>query len=463
MPVAEALAVERRLHVQEADPEGDARSLERLAEWLERYSPVVGVEEGPDPQSLLIDITGCAAYFREEDRLLQRAAGELKGQRFSARLAMADTAGAAWGLARFAQTPCRAAPGKTEWALRPLPVAALRLPEETLRALAGLGVERVGQLMDLPRSDLPARFGGAVLRRLDQALGLLPEVIVPHRPAPEVFAVYPFEYATERLDELSRVIDRLAEDVHSLLQSRNRGARRVECRLYHETAAPRRLEAGLCRPSRSAEHLGMLIRAQLEQTRLAEPVVSVCLRVTEAEPLADTQADFFEAERQNEEKALAALIDRLSSRLGRGAVARAALVPDPQPEYACRFEPLVRTQAKDPKQSAAKTNPRRSTRRPAPGPEARWALPDRPLRLWSLPLEIEVVSVFPEGPPAQFRWAGREHRITRAWGPERIETGWWRGADVQRDYYVAATQVGARFWLFRRRADGRWFLHGCFE
>jgi protein ImuB len=53
--------------------------------------------------------------------------------------------------------------------------------------------------------------------------------------------------------------------------------------------------------------------------------------------------------------------------------------------------------------------------------------------------------------------------VTRSWGPERIETGWWRGQDARRDYYAVTTQLGTRFWIFRRRDDGRWFLHGCFD
>jgi protein ImuB len=76
---------------------------------------------------------------------------------------------------------------------------------------------------------------------------------------------------------------------------------------------------------------------------------------------------------------------------------------------------------------------------------------------------VEALALFPEGPPARFAWQGTEWRVVACSGPERIETGWWRGADVERDYYVVTTQAGSRYWLFRRRGDGRWFLHGCFD
>jgi protein ImuB len=48
-------------------------------------------------------------------------------------------------------------------------------------------------------------------------------------------------------------------------------------------------------------------------------------------------------------------------------------------------------------------------------------------------------------------------------GPERIESGWWDGHDVRRDYYVARSRAGVRLWIFRERPPGQgWFLHGVF-
>jgi protein ImuB len=87
----------------------------------------------------------------------------------------------------------------------------------------------------------------------------------------------------------------------------------------------------------------------------------------------------------------------------------------------------------------------------------------RPVRLWPRPEPVQVLSVIPDGPPARIDWAGASYRVVRAWGPERIETGWWREDEVRRDYYTAATDHGSRFWVFRRRDDGRWFLHGLFD
>lgn len=452
MPLAEALAVAPRLQTCEQDPENDRRALGRLARWLERYSPIVGMEEAAEPQSLLLDITGCADYFHGEDQLLRQAVEELSANGWIARIAIADTLGAAWGLAHYASTPVLAAAGETERMLHPLPIAALRLPAVAREALIRLGMATIGQLLALPRPDLPARFGPEVLQRLDQALGRLPEVVTPYRYLPEVQAYYRFEFPTDRRDVLDHVLDQVTQRVETVLRERGWGAKRVECWLYQESAQPVRLEVSLCRPNAEADHLGMLLRHRLEQTALTGPVRTVWLRVRVAEPVPGRQGEFFETGLADGEE-LSILLDRLSNSLGREAVTRVTVVPDPQPEYACRFEPVV--------SAGGKTD---ATALEAHfSPQFLRVFVHRPLRLWPQPQAIEVTSVVPDGPPIRFRWAGTDYGIASARGPERIETGWWRGQDVRRDYYAVLTRQGTRFWIFRQRDDGRWFLHGCFE
>jgi protein ImuB len=76
---------------------------------------------------------------------------------------------------------------------------------------------------------------------------------------------------------------------------------------------------------------------------------------------------------------------------------------------------------------------------------------------------VKLVSIVPDGPPISLWIDDQEERIAHRWGPERIETGWWRGRSARRDYYRVETQSGRRLWLFRRLTDGRWFLHGKFD
>jgi protein ImuB len=482
MPTAEALAMAPRLRLVEDDPAADRQALEHLAAWATRFSPLVGLDDEPRPQSLLLDVTGCGTYFGGEEKLLDRAAQDFKaeGEGWVVRLALADTVGAAWGLSRYGRTPALVRPGETEPALAPLPVAALRLPLDAQHLLAQLGIEQVGQLLALPRDSLPSRFGPLLLRRLDQALGRLPEVIVPHNPHPEIQEDITLEYPTDRLDMLYLLLDQLAERLQEALASRHLGARQIECLLRHEgspspsPSPPTRIAVSLSRPSRCPQHLSLLLRTRLDEMRLEGPVAALRLRVVAAERLVDTQGDLLDTESSSDREGLARLIDQLSNRLGREAVTRARLVPDPQPEYACRFEPLVQEAERLGSRSRL---PSGTSSQPVQVPLGKRDLPSsrivadgrfpfaRPLRLWPVPEPIEVLSVVPEGPPLRMGWGKTTYRIFRSWGPERIETGWWRGRgeDVHRDYYVTATECGSRFWIFRRGEDGRWFLHGAFD
>jgi hypothetical protein len=131
-----------------------------------------------------------------------------------------------------------------------------------------------------------------------------------------------------------------------------------------------------------------------------------------------------------------------------------------QPELAYAHDPLVdaKPQTRTPAKTMAKT---RFTGRGAAQGAPLGPL-DRPLHLLRRPAVLETVSVIPDGPPIHFRRAGQLHIIAQHWGPERIETGWWRGRSAWRDYYRVETTEGCRFWLYRRHRDGRWFLHGLF-
>jgi protein ImuB len=463
MPVAEALAIEPNLYVQEEHPERDVQALGWLAKWLERYSPIVGVEEDSAPQSLLLNISGCAACFHGEDTLLLRAATELADQGWLAHVASADTVGAAWALSHYAKTPCLAPPGEGERILRPLPVCSLRLPTEAIELLAKLGIKSIDQLLTLHRSSLPARFGPLVLKRLDEALGRRPEVIIPHRHLCDVQTKLTFDYPTTRLDVLNDALGRLAKRLLETLRGRNRGARQLQCLLYPEAEKPLRLELGLVRPSSCAHYIQTLLWPLLERTLITSPIHTLALRVSVAEPLVDEQAEFFENESEDNGKDLAALVDRLSSRLGAECISRAVLVSDAQPEHACRFEPMIQdaepAEGRKAKKRISATTHRtmeHAFRLSCP------PLPKRPLQLWP-PVAVQALSVIPDGPPIQIYWSGINYRVLHCWGPERIETGWWRGEDIGRDYYVVATHRGNRLWVFRQERDGQWFLQGSFD
>lgn len=352
--------------------------------------------------------------------------------------------------------------------LQSLPLAALRLPEETLDLLAQLGIHRIEQLMALPRDQLESRFGPLLLRRLDQATGAVSEVIQPLHLPPDLSAEQFFEHPTAEPEVIQAVIEKLLARLVKGLAAHGQGATQLTCRLSLQDGPPLVLDVGLYRPTATARHLHELVRMQLEPRRLASPIESIALVVLAAQPLSERQQELFVDDRSRARPVLLGrLIDRLAGRLGHRGVVRPRLVRDAQPELAVQDEPLVGTNG-----TASSRESSQRSRRPGKSSQGKpsetksgdpsFQSLERPLVLLPQPVPIRVISLLPDGPPAQFVYRGHTHRVAHHWGPERIETGWWRKAGVRRDYWRAETTTGSRFWLFRRLRDLAWFLHGVF-
>ncbi len=447
-------------------PQADREALEALAERCRRFSPIVGLEQSAMPESLLLDVTGLAHLFGGEASLGEKIVGDFARRGLTVRVAIADTIGAAWAAAHFDSSFCDSAfsiqhssftlvpPGQAAAALRPLPIEALRLPGKIVDLLHQLGVTRIGQLEALPRREFPSRFGPELLRRMDQAAGRVAEPVPACEPPPEFRADWSPEHPTARRETIEAALEQLVRRVAKLLARRGHGAVRLECRLDCVSGGmapvdPLEVSLGLFEPSASARHLFGLVQVQFERLRLPGPVAAIRVTAAATAPLRYRQQGLFpdgEGSPRRHGQHLASLVDRLSNRLGPQSVVGARLGCDAQPELAWRSHPLV---------DGSRRRVRRKTT--ASG------LPPRPLRLLRRPIALAATSIMPEGPPLRFHLRGREHQVAHTWGPERIETGWWRGRAVGRDYYRIETTTGRRFWLFRRLRDGRWFMHGMFE
>jgi protein ImuB len=436
MPVAEAMA-RMRLHLERHDPIADRAALEELARRCEAFSPIIGLEEGAEPECLYLDITGLAALFGSEASLASQIVGSFERRGFVVRLAVAETWGAAWALAHYGHEPLVISSGDLSVALAPLPVEALRLSANTLDTLAELGVAQINQLLVLSPSTLASRFNPELLLRLNQALGHVAETIPSHRPPPDIVVERQFEYPIDGRQAADVALAELVGHVSAELTLRQQGAVQLKCCLGCEQSNVS-FVVGMFQPTADANHLLELLRLWMERLSLPGPLTALRLSVILAATLTTRQRGLFDSA-DDHPRLLALLIDRLAGRLGREAVARAVLVADAQPELAVRYEPLINGQ----KPRGAKTLPP----------------PHRPLLLERKLIPVDAIAS--DGPPAMFRFEGRQHRVIAHWGPERIQTGWWRGSYLRRDYYRVETESGRRFWLFRSR--NKWFLHGIFD
>jgi protein ImuB len=370
-------------------------------------------------------------------------------------------------------------------ALADRPVTALRLPTETVDLLRQLGIHQIAQLQTIPRTALTSRLGPQLLQRLDQAQGRQLEQIEPLRPPPRYQVDYCLEEPTQDVQVLERLAERLLVDLTRELSQRSEGILRLDVRLDCAGHAPIECSVGLFRPTAAPRHILQLLTTQWEQRRWSQAIGRLQLRATLTATLETRQGLLFADHDRSldSERQLGDLLERLSSRLGLTAVLRPKLRREALPESAFTYEPAVGgKRSASPKRSPHPTRTTRTARssRAAPTPPSSLdpieelaslgplgSVAARPCELRHPPEAIAVVALAHDGPPASFQWQQQSWRVTRYWGPERIETGWWRGPSRRRDYYRVETSAGQRFWLYRDLAPGpthlHWFLHGLFS
>ncbi len=442
-PLAHAQAMVPGLAIADADPAGDAAARARLAAWCLRLSPLTA----PDTDGLWIDATGCTHLHGSEHAMLQTVLARLAADGVAARAAISDTPGAAHALARHADTPVTIAPpGGTQAAIAPLPIASLRLDGPAAATLRRLGLETVASLLALPRAPFARRLGAGVLLRLDQAMGRVAEPITPLTPpgTPEARMAFPEPLLTA--ESFCAVITRLVRRICRTLEHAGLGARHLDLVFERVDSTAQAVRIGTARPSRDPRHLARLLEEQIETVDPGLGVDAMRLVAPFTEPLVFTQLANLAAEPEAD---VAALVDRLSNRLGADRVWRAAAVESDVPERSVRRIAAV-----------------------APPDKTAWPAWPRPTRLLHPPQPVDTVSGLPDQPPAAFIWRRQRHRVRRADGPERIAGEWWR-RDAEmgavRDYWQVEDEAGRRFWLYRR-GDGQdaatgdlsWFVHGVF-
>jgi protein ImuB len=448
MALADARVRVPDLAVADHDPHADARLLARIADVCDRYSPSVATDLF---DGLTLDVTGCIHVFGGEAAMAADVDRLAPHWGVTVRTAFTDTPEAAQALARFAELPV----ADESTAIRALPVAALRCEEETEAALRRAGLRTIGDLAERPTAPLAARFGETVTDALARLTGRIDSRISPRRPLPALRFERRFAEPIARTEDVLTVIADLAREAGAAMDRRGKGARRIAVRLFRSDGETRDLAIETSQPTRDAGLVHRLFAERIDA--LADPIDPgfgfdlIRLAAPMLEPLVPTQLELEGGEVSEGE--LAALIDRLSTRLGRARVRR--LVPRDThiPEQAVLALPAIEAPAPQPW--------------PAPAPDEP---PLRPIHLFDPPQPIEVIAEVPDGPPHHFRWRRASHNVTRYEGPERIAAEWWTrddNAGLTRDYYRIEDARGRRFWVFRHglyreTKDPRWYVHGVF-
>jgi len=490
-PLRDAQAMCPGLVTRLQNPVAEAAFLKGLRRWAGKFSPWVAEEP---PEGLMVDLTGCAHLFGGEAALLAQVEAECADLGLTVRAGIADTAGAAWALARYAgrsggaarsgddidqearatrsraarrrhwekggappRTPSIeatatriAAPGRTRAAIAPLPVAALRLEEQVVTELVRLGLRRIEDLAGQPRAGLARRFGAMLVRRLDQAMGVEPEPISPARPL-DHFAVrltFPDPIGLEA--DVMGAVDRLLPQLARQLREKGRGARLVRLEAHRVDRGVAVIEVGLARPSAEPDRIRPLLALKLGDIDAGFGIDRVRIVAPVTEPVhAQQHRGHLEAARDVAARGGGAplddLVGKLGARLGLEAITRLHPGDSHIPEKTA----LV--------MAAAWSEPATGWPEP-PGP--------RPILLWrpEMVTATEVPAL-----PDRFRWRRRDLDVVAAVGPERIAPEWWLDEPEWRtgirDYWRVTTDAGEVLWLYFAHGatmSAGWFCQGRF-
>lgn len=454
--LAEARAICAKLDVVEADPAADRALLDAVADWCDRYTPLVAMD-GLD--GLMLDITGCAHLFGGEEGLIQDVDRRLTAFGLAVNIAVGPTPGLARACSRFGG-PQRVAPSEAAAALAPLPLASLRLEPQTVMDLARIGLKTVTDLLAAPRSPITRRFGTAPMLRLDQALGREGEPISPRRHLPLLSAERRLAEPIMAEEHVLDLAGRLAAGLKTSLEARGEGGRLFELLVFRVDGRVFRIEVSASAPLRDPARIRALFEERLAVLRddldAGYGFELVRLNVLLSEAFDICQPALAGEDGHGED--MTRFLDQVAARLGQRALRLPVSLASHWPERAAMHSPLA-----DGLQALDRT----SGTTGMPGPPVRGL---RPLRLLAHAEEVEVMSTVPDGPPASFRWRRVQRRITRAEGPERLAPEWWEdGEDAPpRDYFRIEDTTGQRFWLYReglyerRTIRPSWFLQGFF-
>ena len=286
--------------------------------------------------------------------------------------------------------------------------------------LQAMGLRRVSAVLDAPRAALIRRFGPELLHYLDQLSGRIPENLTLYLPPEHFDQKVELSFGAESTESLLFPLKRLTSDLAAFVSGRDAGVQCFALHLEHEGHPPTRFAVGLLSAERDPVLLFEHARARLERVAVAAPVIAIRLLASDLPAFVPAGRHLFE-KRTQQMMAWPQLRERLRSRLGDEAVHALDMHPDHRPEYATRR--IEKT-----KQYVVAEH---SAQRPT------WLL-SRPVPLRDS--SIEVLS-----------------------GPERLETGWWDGDDVRRDYYIVQTSSGQQAWVFCPVGEqGPYMLHGWF-
>lgn len=418
--------------------------LNELAGLVESVSSTVSFH----PQALICEIRSSLKYFGGIDTIHDKLKALLKPALEQRHLegyflyAATPTVSGSLLLARSGHNALVYQKDNLRSALGQLSTDVLQLGKEQNRRLYNMGIRKIRDIWRLPVDGLHKRFGSDFVNLLNKALGIAPEPTRNYVPPPAFATAHDLPYEVESLDRLLPVIDEMLLQLCNFLRQRDLSTSHLVLSLIHEKRSRTEIDMGLRQPSRCRDHLLLLMETHFTNLTIPAPVIRLKLAVKQFDAFSSESNALLVEDRAGissggggiSNKNLSQFMEQLHARLGGDSLKSINTIAEHCPEYATQQLNYTDSKANSPAAAVA-NNP-------------------RPFWLLDEPIQLAL------------RSGKLYHRrsITLISGPERIESYWWSGRDIRRDYYIARERGGSRLWIFRERSGERhWYLHGYFS
>jgi len=413
MEATRALLKEPELRLVERSQPDERRALRALADWSLQFSSSVHID--PTRWLIWLEIGASLRYFEGLTTLQARIKQGVAALDYSATLGIAPTleAAALFSHDRHARPVTHRDDIASQAA--PLNLTLLCLSDKTTEQLAATGITTIGAVLAIPSDALARRFGPETTGYLQRLLGRQPDPRQPHRAPERYRRSYEFADPIQSVEGLLFPLRRIMQEFEGYLRGRDCAIQRVDLTLRHRDSPDSSFSLHTSAPMRDSSRLFALLREKLERTPWESPATTFIVRAAEFQTPEVLQGDFFD-DSQRQRASWSALLDKLRARLGEQAVRQLGLKDDHRPEQAWCIQ--------------NGSNPK----------DSQLLHPDRPL--W-------LLEPIPIARPAKLLGS-----------PERIEAGWWSGTDTRRDYYLAISPEGGRWWLYKDVDRDQWYLHG---
>ena len=405
--------------------EAESQRLERLVRLAYEFTPYVSVA---DFDALLLEMEGSLKLFGGVNQVRARLRSRFGRMGHFVAIGIAHTPRASLAFAKSGDgATWPNFPERSEiehiglQQLDTTSLDCLELEPKIRERFSNMGMRNVGDIVHVPRHELRKRFGDELTDYVAQLTGERVDPWETEHP-PETFSenLHLIDPAHGK-DEVLEPMEHLARRLSTWLRQLNLGARRLRWGVYAFEGDGATFEVGFEQPRHEVAEIMAITRLRMETVDLPSEAMTVTLDALRTAHLGlkwverDVLGQPLTQPTPSRE-----LLDRLTARLGEGALQRFCILDDHRPEFA--WMPTNESDAHD-----ATANVPELGRRP----------------LWLLE------------PPVWVR-AGHLHIVS---GPERIQCGWW-DHEQHRDYFVARDRDETWCWCFRD-AQG-WFVHGYF-